>query len=40
MTMHARKTSVPFFEKLGYAVCGEEFLEITIPHYEMEKALK
>jgi predicted GNAT family N-acyltransferase len=40
VTMHARKTSVPFFEKLGYHVSGEEFLEITIPHFEMEKALK
>lgn len=40
MTMHARKTSVPFFEKLGYRVCGDEFLEITIPHFDMEKDLK
>lgn len=39
ITMHSRKSSVPFFEKLGYAVCSDEFLEISIPHYEMEKKL-
>jgi predicted GNAT family N-acyltransferase len=29
-----------FFEKLGYRVSSGEFLEITIPHYEMEKSLQ
>jgi N-acetylglutamate synthase-like GNAT family acetyltransferase len=38
--MHARKTSIPFFEKLGYKVTGEEFEEITIPHFIMEKKLR
>jgi len=38
--MHARKTVVPFFEKLGYKVTGNEFEEITIPHYIMEKKLR
>ena len=38
--MHARKTTVPFFEKLGYKVTGNEFIEITIPHYIMEKKLR
>lgn len=38
--MHARKSAVPFFEKLGYAVCSGEFLEISIPHFEMEKKLR
>jgi predicted GNAT family N-acyltransferase len=28
-----------FYEKLGYAVTGDEFMEVTIPHYIMEKAL-
>lgn len=37
--MHARKTAVGFYEKLGYAVVGEEFLEVTLPHYVMEKKL-
>ena len=39
LSMHARKPSVPFFEKMGYKVSGNEFIEITIPHYVMEKRL-
>lgn len=39
MVMHARKSAIGFYEKLGYNVCSEEFQEVTIPHYEMEKAL-
>jgi len=37
--MHARKPVVGFYEKLGYKVCSDEFEEITVPHYEMEKSL-
>jgi predicted GNAT family N-acyltransferase len=39
MMMHARKTAVGFYEKLGYAVVGEEFSEVGIPHLEMRKKL-
>lgn len=39
MMMHARKTAVPFYEKLGYKIIGEEFLEVSIPHFEMQKPL-
>jgi len=39
ITMHARKTVVTCFEKLGYKVSSDEFVEITIPHFEMEKEL-
>ena len=39
LCMHARKTAKGFYEKLGYAVTGDEFMEVTIPHYIMEKAL-
>lgn len=39
ITMHARKYSVGFYEKMGYKVTGSEFIEITIPHYIMEKKL-
>jgi ribosomal protein S18 acetylase RimI-like enzyme len=39
ITMHARKTAAGFYEKLGYNVCGQEFEEVTIPHYVMEKLL-
>ena len=39
ITMHARKNAVGFYEKMGYRKFGEEFEEITIPHYVMEKEL-
>lgn len=39
ITMHARKTAVGFYERLGYKISGEEFKEVTIPHYVMEKKL-
>jgi len=39
LTMHARKTALGFYERLGYKVSGEEFKELTIPHYIMEKNL-
>ena len=39
LSMHARKNSIGFYEKMGYKVCGDEFIEITIPHYVMEKKL-
>src|SRR5688572_6144905 len=36
MNMHARKNVVGFYEKMGYKVIGDEFIEITISHYVME----
>lgn len=39
LLMHARKTALGFYEKLGYRVVGDEFTEVTIPHYVMEKYL-
>ena len=39
ITMHARETAVPFYEKLGYRRHGECFEEITIPHWQMCKQL-
>jgi predicted GNAT family N-acyltransferase len=39
MQMHARKYAVPFYEKLGYEVYGEEFTEVSIPHFAMRKDL-
>jgi predicted GNAT family N-acyltransferase len=39
MAMHARKTAAGFYEKLGYKVASEEFQEVTIPHYVMQKEL-
>jgi predicted GNAT family N-acyltransferase len=39
ITMHARKNALGFYEKMGYKKVGDEFTEITIPHYSMEKEL-
>ena len=39
ITMHARKNAMGFYEKMGYKKISEEFHEITIPHYVMEKQL-
>lgn len=39
MSMHGRKVIAGFFEKMGYKIKGDEFIEITIPHYIMEKEL-
>jgi predicted GNAT family N-acyltransferase len=39
LTMHARKTALGFYQKLGYQVASAEFEEVTIPHYVMEKIL-
>ena len=39
MSMHARKNAVGFYEKMGYKVTSDEFTEITIPHFVMEKKL-
>jgi len=39
LSMHARKNSIGFYEKMGYSVASDEFIEITIPHYVMEKKL-
>ena len=39
MTMHARDNAIGFYEKLGYKKIGNQFLEVTIPHFIMEKEL-
>jgi len=39
MMMHARKTAVGFYQKQGYEIEGEEFEEVTLPHFEMYKRL-
>jgi predicted GNAT family N-acyltransferase len=40
IVLHSRKTAVGFYEKMGYGIVGEEFIEVGIPHYKMEKILK
>jgi ribosomal protein S18 acetylase RimI-like enzyme len=39
ITMHARKSAIGFYERLGYKVSGDAFQELTILHFVMEKAL-
>lgn len=39
ISLHARETAVPFYQKLDYALVGERFEEVTIPHFYMEKKL-
>lgn len=36
---HARDTAKSFYSKLGYQVVGDEFTEVGIRHYYMEKQL-
>lgn len=37
---HARSTAVPFYEKQQYVLSSEEFTEVGIPHFRMEKLLR
>jgi predicted GNAT family N-acyltransferase len=39
MILHARKNAVGFYEKMGFKTIGDEFLEINIPHFHMEKEI-
>jgi predicted GNAT family N-acyltransferase len=35
--LHARKTATGFYERVGYRFCSNEFEEVGIPHFAMEK---
>ena len=37
---NARKSASPFYKKLGYKIVSDEFVEVGIPHYVMEKKLE
>lgn len=39
MFCHARREAVPFYQKMDYHIVGDEFTEVNIPHYRMEKSL-
>jgi predicted GNAT family N-acyltransferase len=39
ITMNARKTAVQFYTGFGYKLIGDEFTEVTIPHYKMKKVI-
>lgn len=40
ITMHARKNVIGFYNKLGYKTVGEEFTEVSLPHFKMIKSLQ
>jgi len=40
IVLHARKTAVPFYEKLGYKKEGKKFKEVGIEHYKMSKTIR
>ena len=37
MYCNSRDLAVPFYKKLGYKIVGDQFFEVTIPHFRMEK---
>ena len=39
MVAHARATALDFYRRFGYSVSGEEFVEVTIPHFLVTKTL-
>jgi len=39
LMMHAREPVIGFYEKLGYHLVGEPFLEVGMGHHRMEKSL-
>jgi predicted GNAT family N-acyltransferase len=39
MRLEAQDYAIPFYERLGFAVVGDGFLDCNIPHHWMEKSL-
>ena len=39
LMMHARDTAIGFYEKYGYKIKGDGFIELNIKHHIMEKKL-
>jgi predicted GNAT family N-acyltransferase len=39
LTMHARNNAVGFYEKFNFKVNSNQFIEVNIPHFVMEKQL-
>lgn len=38
--LHARAYAVPFYQKMGYQAIGPSFIEVGLPHFNMEKELQ
>ena len=39
MMLHARKTALEFYQKLGYQAFGDEYFEVGLAHFSMRKLL-
>ncbi len=37
IVLHARKVALGFYSGMGYTTCSDEFTEVGIPHFMMEK---
>jgi len=37
--LSARDVAIGFYERLGYAKVGDEFIEVSIPHWKMTKLI-
>ena len=37
LKLNAQNQAIPFYEKLGYAVTSDEFMDAGIPHHAMKK---
>jgi predicted GNAT family N-acyltransferase len=37
--LHAQTTAIPFYEKHGFMVCSDEFMDAGIPHKTMQKII-
>lgn len=40
LTLHARMSALGFYEALGFAKVGGEFLEVGLPHLKMRKEIR
>jgi ribosomal protein S18 acetylase RimI-like enzyme len=39
LVLHARASAVGFYERLGYTVTGDEFIDVTVAHFRMVKVV-
>lgn len=39
IVLHAREVATGFYHRLGYAITGDQFTEVGVPHFRMEKKL-
>jgi predicted GNAT family N-acyltransferase len=37
--LNAREAAVPFYQRLGYEIEGDSFIEVSIPHFKMKRSI-